>query len=439
MRKRIILLLIVVFSSVVFPLSNERKKEPEFIIDNKDPLMDEIINIKIVNLPPGKEAKISQESSEGEGSAIFLSDKKGIIDLTKHEPLPGSCYKGVNPMGIFLFEKRKKEELFYGSSIEEPISTELKAEINGKIVAQTKINRWWLKPDIERKEIRKRGFVSKLFKPLSKEKLPAIIVLGGSEGGLSSAWKAGLLASHGYITLALAYFKEEGLPNDLCYIPVEIVKEGIELLKGLPEVKKERIGIFGGSKGAELALLSASLFPDIKAVIAYVPSHVVWGGIRGFMGVNESSWTLEGKPLPFVPYAVTQEFIQMFYSGKPLRIGLLYESSLKNKEAVEKALIAVEKINGPVLLISGKDDHLWPSYQMAEEIMKRLKKFNHPYQDMHLSYDNAGHGIGFSFKSVLNTVQFGNIDLGGTIEGNACATLDSIPKVLKFLEENLKK
>ncbi len=431
------LIIVLVFS---FLLSSEGGKEPQFVIDNKEPLMDEIIKIKIVNLPPNKKVKVSQESSEGEGSAFFLSSKKGVVDFSAQEPLPGSCYKGINPMGLFLFEKRKKESsLFYSSPTDQPVLTELKAEVDGKIIAQIKINRWWLKSGIERKEIRKPGFVAVLFKPISREKLPTIVVLGGSEGGLSSQKKAGLLASHGYITLALAYFREEGLPKDLCNIPVETVKEGIEFLKGLPEVNKERIGIFGGSKGAELALLSASLFPEIKAVVAYVPSHVVWAGMRGFMGVNESSWTFDGKPLPFVPYTITPEFIEVFRSGKSLRIGLLYESSLKNKDAVEKALIAVEKINGTVLLISGKDDHLWPSYQMAEEIMNRLKQFNHSHPSQHLSYDNAGHVIGFSFTSVLNSVKFGNIDMGGTIEGNAFAILDSIPKVLKFLEQNLKK
>ena len=44
---------------------------------------------------------------------------------------------------------------------------------------------------------------------------------------------------------------------------------------------------------------------DVKAVVGYVPSGVVWQGILfGPRLLNPgSSWTLEGRPLPFVRFA----------------------------------------------------------------------------------------------------------------------------------------
>lgn len=50
----------------------------------------------------------------------------------------------------------------------------------------------------------------------------------------------------------------------------------------------------------------------------------------------------------------------------------------------------MENINGPVLLLSANKDEMWPSKEMSNEIMIRLKSksFQHLYQ--HISID-GGH------------------------------------------------
>jgi hypothetical protein len=50
---------------------------------------------------------------------------------------------------------------------------------------------------------------------------PALLIFGGSEGGLSGTLIAALLAAHGYPALALAYFNAPGLPATLSDIPLE--------------------------------------------------------------------------------------------------------------------------------------------------------------------------------------------------------------------------
>jgi dienelactone hydrolase len=55
---------------------------------------------------------------------------------------------------------------------------------------------------------------------------PAVLVVGGSEGGRPlrpAAW----LASHGYVALALAYFRFEDLPPQLESIPLEYFQEAL--------------------------------------------------------------------------------------------------------------------------------------------------------------------------------------------------------------------
>ena len=97
---------------------------------------------------------------------------------------------------------------------------------------------------------------------------PAIVWLGGSEGGLREG-TAALLASHGYATLALAYFGVDPLPPELIEIPLEYCKEGIDWLKAQPSVDAQHIAVLGGSKGAELALL-----------LAATPSRRCWSSWR---------------------------------------------------------------------------------------------------------------------------------------------------------------
>ena len=71
-------------------------------------------------------------------------------------------------------------------------------------------------------------------------------------------------------------------------------------------MKGDSIGVWGASKGSELALLAASLFGDIKAVVAKSASAYVFEGIGEEMGkVHKSSWTWKGEGVPFVPLEFT--------------------------------------------------------------------------------------------------------------------------------------
>jgi dienelactone hydrolase len=184
--------------------------------------------------------------------------------------------------------------------------------------------------------------------------------------------------------------------------------------------------VVGGSKGAEAALLLASRDPRLCAVVAGSPSGVVWAGIdmaHPAVPVTVSSWTLAGKQVAFIPYA-----------EGPFR-GLLdlYERSLA--KASPDATIPVEKIHGPVLLISGKSDQLWPSTRMADAAMARLDAAHFPYAHRHLAYDQAGHAA-FGAPLPADSPNLPRLaGLGGTPEGNQAARTDGWPKVLAFLDE----
>ncbi|HVF46420.1 MAG TPA: acyl-CoA thioester hydrolase/BAAT C-terminal domain-containing protein, partial [Pyrinomonadaceae bacterium] len=78
---------------------------------------------------------------------------------------------------------------------------------------------------------------------------------------------------------ALAYFGFDTLPAELERIPVETVDRAVDWLAAQPGVDPNRIVLQGGSKGAELALLAASLNKRVAGVIAISPSSVVYEGI----------------------------------------------------------------------------------------------------------------------------------------------------------------
>src|SRR5215472_13280481 len=105
----------------------------------------------------------------------------------------------------------------------------------------------------------------------------------------------------------------------------------------------------GRSRGGELALLLGSTFPAITAVVAVAPSSVKWQSVeRELADEAGPSWTYHGQPLPFVARA------RQANSKPPIELTPAYLKAMRNERAMERAVIAVEKINGPILMVSGK-------------------------------------------------------------------------------------
>jgi len=112
----------------------------------------------------------------------------------------------------------------------------------------------------------------------------------------------------------------------------------------------------------------------------------------------------------------------------------MHEGRLDDWSKIEPALIKVEKINGPILFIAGKDDQMWPSYQMCQMMQHRLDSlhFKHPVKGLY--YDNAGHRV--TSPDLLPTIDYKYEDVifGGTDSGNANAQIDSWNKMIEFLK-----
>lgn len=217
---------------------------------------------------------------------------------------------------------------------------------------------------------------------------PLVVGLGGSEGGnawTSDRWKAKRdeFINKGYAFLAIAYFGAKDTPEVLDRISIDAVHKAIREASKNPKVDGNRIALIGGSKGAELALLLASHYKDIACVVALVPGHCSFPALT--LSASTSSWTYKGEEVPFVP--MPWAAVPSAMKGD---LRSAFTIMLEDKEAVAKASIKVENINGAILLLSAKKDEMWPSTEMSNEVVVRLKQkdFKHPYQ--HVAID-GGH------------------------------------------------
>jgi uncharacterized protein len=257
---------------------------------------------------------------------------------------------------------------------------------------------------------------------------PAILLLGGSEGGLSKDMRALalLLQAEGYSTLQLAYHNAPGKSAKLSNIPLEDFTKGLDWLKRQPGIDGSRLGIVGYSKGAEAGLLVATRYPGIRAAVLGMPSSVVWDGMTGenyMLGSFSSSWSENGEPVP-----------HLAYKGQPGSDGPMpvFVNGLKELDRNPAAIIPVEKYRGKLLLVCGEAEKLWPSCPMADQIVARAaaKGARAP---LVLRYRDAGHGVmGAPFADDKARRYWAK--LGGTEAGNAAARMDSWPKIAAFLK-----
>lgn len=277
------------------------------------------------------------------------------------------------------------------------------------------------------------GLVGYFMRPADTQGvLPGVIVLGGSEGGLDPAVRkeAQLIADHGYAVLQLGYFGAPHLPETLQLIPLEYFMKAVAWLRTQPGVDAAHIGIVGTSIGGEVALLVGAHDPAITVVVAAVPSNAVWQGIGGWLDQNPaSSFSLAGEPLPDLPFG---------WTGKMHDIFNRYARGLAALPQHPSALIPVEAINGPVMLICGERDTIWPSCVMAAAAAARLRQRGFPHSVAFLDFPEAGHAV-FGPPMAPNDPEYPNLGgLGGSAAANNAARQVDWPRFLAFLDAALK-
>jgi len=119
---------------------------------------------------------------------------------------------------------------------------------------------------------------SRLFVRSDAIPAPGILMLHGSEGGSAHYidYDARKLAEAGFAVVTFCWFDCPGRPKRIYHIPLEDTLAGLAWLRASSAVGGRRVGLFGWSRGAEQAVLLASLAPTaMDAVGVHAPSDTI--------------------------------------------------------------------------------------------------------------------------------------------------------------------
>jgi dienelactone hydrolase len=402
------------------------------------------VDVRVSGLSPGTRVTVRAFSGSWRSAATFLVQGSGAVDLAIDAPESGS-YSGADADGLFWSMTNIGD---LGTRATLPVS--FFALSGGSTVARGMLERYLAPDGATLVPVRDRGLVGVFVAPTDPGPHPALITFGGSEGGLSTGqFYAQYYASLGYACLGLAYFGEPGLPSELVHVPLEYFEPAIHWLEARPEVDPQKIGVIGASRGGELALLLGATYSSIKAVVANVPSGVVWAGTSTAIP-TPAAWTWMGRDLPFIPDTGAQPEVEidamghMVYVDAPAFVADLQAASPQVKAA---ATIPVERTNGPILMVAAAADQLWASCTLSQVAIDRLTMMGHAASfDDHLEcYPDAGHlfgtpGIPTTDASSIYLPEYGIwLAMGGTPAGNAHGSRAADARIREFLSRSLPR
>lgn len=394
-------------------------------------LIDEPGGLVVNGVADGVEMAVTATTTDEEGrkwasEAVFTANGP-TLQIDERTPDDGT-WTEADPFGLFWSKQLAEDSedtvpFRVAGSYDVDVTVEATTQAEQDSTTLT-LSRYLYDQSISRETVDDGVVQGEFARPSDDTAGPGILLLHGSFGGPWVGF-ASLLASRGYPTLALHYFgTPEPLPDRLFEVPVENVLEAVTWLSD-KAVVTDSVVIAGKSKGGELALLTGSIADDIDAAISYAGSGVVYQGIGG----RGSSWTRDGEPINYVPYASDADF-----SGPRLREA--YDESLDEAtaEQIDAATIPVEEIDGDVLLFSPEDDAMWSSVRQHQFAADRLEANGRSFE--HVTLADAGHWmVGRVSLPSQHTNHREGFAQGGSSEGNARANLDSWARTRSFLAD----
>jgi len=426
---------------------------PTLTITPADALIDVPRQIRVEHVEPGQTVEITALTRRNgvlwQAQAAFKAGDDGVVDLTRDAPVSGD-YTGVAPMGLVWSQAPvdSPSREHFNHPVTDALVTDVVVRAAGAQTQATFTQRLAL-DGVTRHEVREEGLVGTLYLPAGSKpgSHPAVMILNGSGGGINEP-RAALYASRGYAAFALAYFKAPGLSDYISNTPLEYFQTGLRWLRKKVQPKHDFVAISGQSRGGELVLLLGATFPkEVSAVVAYVPGAVVHSGQNACdpkIGREGPTWLLGGKPLPHVWENNRTATWAPFDEGpSPHRHEKAILTALQDPDAVARARIRVEDIEGPVMLLSATDDGSWPSSLYSKMVQDKLREVKHPYPVEWLDYENGGHSILFPYVPTTQLVYAhpvsGKISTsGGNPKDNARADQESWEGVKTFLDAAVK-
>ena len=356
----------------------------------------------------------------------------GLVDTEISNPISGS-YLESDISGLFWSQKNTSFEL----DLDIDFLSELTEDDQGYFIVDIfqdethECIKWLIErvsEEVKELVIDNNRIQGKLYYKESSKPQPLVIHLAGEPGIDYVEVNAKLMASKGIASLALPICGYKNLPDLFKEIPLEQIMNTIDYVTALESIDSSRIGLFGSTRGGELALLIGSMRKDLKLIIAANPCDVVNQSVVKQMTTSKSSWSWEGKALPYSKVKKSKVF--KLYTNRIVsnQTSQMMKSVYLHNTATQ--LIPVEQITARVLLLAGESDDRWDSMMMAARIKSKINCEV-------VSYSKTGHVLGG--PGCLSTMGFEQLSfsLGGSPETNGKAQHQSWKTIIDFIKKNL--
>ena len=254
--------------------------------------------------------------------------------------------------------------------------------------------------------------------------MTGVIDMFGAHGDLLE-FRAAILASHGFVTFALAYFGYKDLPKSPNNIDLEYFIEAVKWFASHERVYSSGIGYIGVSVGGQIALQIGAECSLLRAVVGISTPDVMLvplkykGEIRGLNG------------------GLKQEHCHINEKNEVVSI------DVNKLDPVEIRIgkIPVEKVEGSIMLVTGDDD-MCPNTSDSARIMQRRLNEHGRKPATVLHYPGTGHLIEVPFMPTCPISYYPRQKLhflwGGNVIEHSAAQEHAWRAIKRFISENVQ-
>uniref|UniRef100_A0A671X5V1 Acyl-CoA thioesterase 18 n=1 Tax=Sparus aurata TaxID=8175 RepID=A0A671X5V1_SPAAU len=390
-------------------------------------LVDEKLKVVVESLPPGSPVTLhslhhSEDEDYWEAFGHYVSDFRGMVSVSEDLSF-GGTYTGKEDMGL-LWSMRpvpgsRKGLRLRKMNVCSPMLHNISVysgHVSEGFREQTPltsvlVERWYMAPGVKRIDIMEKGVRGTLFIPPGPGPFPGLLDMWGGGGGLIE-YRSALLASHGYVSLAMDYFNSQELES--ADLEFKYFETAFNIIKEHPQVIPDRVGMFGLSLGSLVTMHVAAESTIVKprCCICVSGSHFYPNTFFCIAENNHHVW-------------------------RDMWIHLLDDPSKK---------VDVGKINCPILLVNGKDDQNVPADECAEDIALLMNAAGNGHLLSRVLYPDTGHLIeppysphfrASNFKAAGVATKTVMLLWGGQTKPHSDAQEDAWRKILSFLQHNL--
>jgi hypothetical protein len=136
-----------------------------------------------------------------------------------------------------------------------------------------------------------------------------------------------------------------------------------------------------------------------------------------------------GEEIPYLKFSfhiILRLIIKMMKKEKGA-LAWMYKKLIEEGDK-DKATIALDKINGSVLMISSLADEIWPSKMYSEIACNIFEKSHFKHEYKHITFAKSGHMLTVPFQSIYPSEKYPY-----DVESWAKANSDSWNETVKFL------